>query len=173
MPSLPCPAQGCSISLPLCHSDEFAGRTVIQFYKGRWILLLKLSRALGPLGNRSNKWKGNCRGWPCQTSDYPCSMAKADSPFLSGSPSPLLLPLLRHQFPSHQVGRGYPLSLHSPLGTYSPGVSQNMFSLFPRDSTPCPCALNLVLGAENLGWRWDISTKQDVCQFLTRPDFAF
>ena len=37
----------------------------------------------------------------------------------------------------------------------------------------CPCALILVLGAEDLGWRWDASTKQkDIRQFFTRPDYA-
>lgn len=133
---------------------------------------VKTEQGTGSTWNRSNKWKGNCRGWPCQTSDCSCSMAEADSLFLSGNASPLLLPLL-HQFPSHQVGKGYPLSLPSPLGTYSLEL--------PRICSPYSQGIShhvLVL----LTWSWvqrtwagggTYPTKQHVCQFFTKPEFVF
>lgn len=110
-------------------------------------------------------------GWLCQTSSCSHVVGDAAHPFLSGGASPLLLPALHLGSlpPGREKG---PLEFAHPLGTYNLGPPQ-MLSLFPRVFTPCPCGLFLALGAEYLGWGWDVSIKQKAaCQFFTRPDFA-
>lgn len=76
-------------------------------------------------------------------------------------------------FPTHQVVRSDHLSLHPPLGMYSSGAPE-ISSVLLRGFMLCPLALILAPCAENLGWRWNASTKhKDSCQFFTRPDFAW